>query len=361
MHLDQVFLVVEDGGGDVVLQLLVHVGARHQDVGRGDHRHRLGLALIGVGRDVLLDIVAAIFGGEIVGIFADRDDLHLAGAGEVDQRAGRQSAGPEARVDRAVTQRGNRLGRAELAAIDVGLGVEARRLEDADRADLGRRARRAHRDHLALHVGDAFDAGSGRGDRLHEVAVEIADSADVQGLVERFGAGGRGRHRVAHAKSERGRVGLEEEHVVDRRVRLLDGGVVAFDVLADLGRDAAAERIVDAARSAGGDGQVGGLGVGGAVGRDQQGRQRERCDRGAEPAATSIALCAGHVLVSSSLVFRFDCSYWPFTGFPTNAAHCSVMFISPLGGALLSFREALVSTFRGRFRRRPLSVRFWIA
>ena len=65
-----------------------------------------------------------------------------------------QAAGPEQRVDRAVLHPVDGLGQVQPLGGDVGLRVQARRLEQPVGDDLGARPRRAGGDPLAPHVGD---------------------------------------------------------------------------------------------------------------------------------------------------------------------------------------------------------------
>ena len=135
--------------------------------------------------------------------------------------------------------------------------VEAHRLDQAQRHQLGRRARRAGGDALALEVLHGLDAGGLGGHHLHAVGVEHGDGARRhRPAAEALDAAHRVNRRVHLGDGHAHPVGAEELHVGDRAAGDLDRGAHAGNAPAEHVRHGAAERVVDAAGGAGSDGEL---------------------------------------------------------------------------------------------------------
>src|SRR5690606_21464140 len=134
-------------------------------------------------------------------------------------------------------------------------------LEDRVRRDLGAGAGSAHRDASAAEVLEALDGGVGADDHVHGVRVrhgdgpEVREPRQVAAGAEVPGALVGGEDRVGERQRDVGVAARDEGDVVDRGVGGLDRGRVAVDVLVDDLGVAAPDRVVDAARAAGGYGE----------------------------------------------------------------------------------------------------------
>ena len=182
---------------------------------------------------------------------------------EIGDRRRRQAAHPEERLDLAVLERVDALGHAEALAAHVLVGVEAGGLDHAQGVDLGGAAGRAGGDALALHVLDLGDAGAVHRHHVHVVGVHDHQRPDRQlaaGELVRAVDGIPG--GVHLAEGDVGLARADQLQVGHRAAGDLRGGGDAGKLLAQDVAEAAAQRIVDAARAAGGDRHLLALGLG---------------------------------------------------------------------------------------------------
>ena len=104
VHGDQIVAVLDEGLDDVVGDLVRHAGVGDQDVLHRRDLVVLVLARIGLGRDDVGAVDAAVLGVHLVehvGV-VDQLDLDAGGGAEIGDRRGRQAADPEVGVDLAV-------------------------------------------------------------------------------------------------------------------------------------------------------------------------------------------------------------------------------------------------------------------
>ena len=187
----------------------------------------------------------------------DQLDLHARGAGEVGDRRGRQAADPEEGVDLPVLDRVHRFGDAEALAPQVLVLVEAGGFDDAERHDFGRAAARSGGHALAFQVGDLVDAGALDRYDVHAVRIHHHEGAHRDRLAgELVLALVRIERRVRHGHAQIGLAGADELQVGHRAAGHLGRGLHARNVSGEHGRHAAAQRVVHATGSAGGDRKV---------------------------------------------------------------------------------------------------------
>ena len=158
---------------------------------------------------------------------------------------------------------------AEALALHVLVLVQARRLDDAEPHHFGGAAARAGGDALALQVRHLGDAGAL--DRHHVHAVRVQHHERARG--NRFAgelvfALDRVDRRIGLGQGDVGLAGADQLQVGDRAAGDLCGRLHAGYILRQHRGHATAEREIDAARAAGGDGQV--LRLRGAGKRQQQ-------------------------------------------------------------------------------------------
>ena len=232
----------------------------HQHVG---HPDRFDVpAHAGVGRagdvDPVVHPVAVVLVQEGQGVGVGHQlDRPAGGRGEVQHRPGRNAAAPEERVDLVVLQRVDRLRGPQALLADVGVRVQADRLEHAQGGDLGAAARRPRRHDAVAEVGDGLDALALEGHELVQVVVEHREGprrhrAEVG---ESPAALSRVVERVGEDEREVGAPVRDELQVVDGPRGDLRGGLDALEVVADDLGHPAPVRVVDAAGAAGGDRQ----------------------------------------------------------------------------------------------------------
>jgi DNA-binding CsgD family transcriptional regulator len=256
MHLRQGVLVVEQCRGQLSLQVLGHGRTRDEHVRHHNRRHGSALAVVRVGRDLAGGVELTMGLGEPGGGVSGWYDHHLAAGGVLGQGARRQASGPEAGVDRSVSQRGNGVIDPELLAVDVRVGIDPADLQDAQGNDLRAGSWRPERYPLPAQAIDVADAGLGARHELGVVIVEAPQGACLhRRAIERLATFDRVRGRVGQGERDVGRAGRDQLHVVDRRVRLLGRGTVARNGIADDRCQASAQNVVDAARSPSGDRQ----------------------------------------------------------------------------------------------------------
>ena len=177
------------------------------------------------------------------------------GRGEVEDGAGGDAAAPEERVDLVVLEGVNRLRGPEALLPDVGVRVEADRLEHAQGGDLGAAARRPRRHDAVAQVGDGLDALALEGHELVQVVVEHREGprrhrAEVG---ERPPPLRRVVERVGEDERQVGAPVRDELQVVDGPRGDLGRRLHPLEVVADDLGDAAAVGVVDAPGAAGGD------------------------------------------------------------------------------------------------------------
>ena len=145
---------------------------------------------------------------------------------------------------------------AERQVLDLGeiLVRHASRGEDRPRVELSARFRRADRDALALQIGERLDARVGTRDDLDVVRVDRSDAAQFferrleSGVLVAFP---RVRQRVAERERNLAAAGLQQIEILHRSLGRLDRGLDLRHRLADRVGQSDAQRVVDAARSAG--------------------------------------------------------------------------------------------------------------
>ncbi|MDT4844974.1 hypothetical protein FQZ97_789460 [compost metagenome] len=244
--------VVVHGLGHAVGHVVGDSAVGHEEVGDGRGGHGLGLAAVGVGRDRggLVGRVTDL--GHHIGGHGDHHDLDR--GGQVTDRGHAQAGRLQRGVQLAVLHQLDRLAKRQvlhLGQIAVG---QAGGLEDGARVQFGARLGRAHRNALALEVGQGLDARVGAGDDLDVVVVGGREAAQLVQLLgeARFGLAlpgvGQG---IGQRQGQLAAAGLQQVEVLGRGLGDLGGGACVGDVLGEDLRQRHAQRVVHAALAAG--------------------------------------------------------------------------------------------------------------
>ena len=274
VHLGDGVDVLEDGGDDGISLVLGHVLVGDDG---GLHAHGgdvLVDALIGAGGDDALGVGAGdlLQLGDVLLVQADQ--VAALGGGQVDHGGGGSAGDDERGVDLAVLQGLGGIAKAEVLGIDVGLGHVIGG-EEVHGVEVHAGALGADGDVLALQVLDALDVGVA-GDQLHGLGVQGAQGGEgIDGvalvLLEANAVVGVVRHVVLHEAQ----LGVADVQQVD-----VGGGAVARDggdghvgMVGDVLSQHAAEGVVGAGSTAGGEGQL-------RQGGDAAQRQNQRDDQG---------------------------------------------------------------------------------
>ena len=240
--------VAVHGLGHLVDQLVGHLGLRDQEVGNGHRGHRLGLAGVGVRRNLGGHVGrAADLGHHLLGHGHHAD---LDRAGQIADRGHAQAGRLQGGVELAVLDQLDRFAEGQVLDLGQVLVCQARRLEDGARVQLGAGLGRAHRHALALQVGQGLDARVLAGDDLDVVVVGGRKAAQVlQRLLEaRLGVAGPGvGHRVAQRERQLATTRLQQVEVFGRGLGDLRGGARVGDGLGEDLRQRHAQRVVHAA------------------------------------------------------------------------------------------------------------------
>ena len=200
--------------------------------------------------------------------------------GEVGDAAGRQAAGPEERVDRALAQRDHGGVEPDVAGLEVLVRVDAERAEHPLRHEQHAGAAAPERHPGAAQLGDR---GQRRGRGHHDVHHVVVDARE-RAWGSRVAGRGAGDAVGGGVDLVEGDVGLavgEQLQVVDRTVGGRDDGRCAqAQRVAPRRRERLAQRVVDAVAAAGGHGEPH-VGVGRRAGRETRGQaeaaQRPQC------------------------------------------------------------------------------------